>query len=199
MNAFSSSLVTVLAPILAASLYAFGGLPLVIIIDLVSFVFAFAVLAFVIKIPEEKKIKKERASMFSGTREGLAYLRSNQGILMIILTMALLNFLSRLTYENILSPMILARSGNNHEILGVVNAAMGVGGIVGGLIVSSGRVKGNSVKMIYSSAMLSFLRVSYDGGRQECSCLVSCSHSGQPADCIYQCGTDGPAIPLCTG
>ena len=42
--------------------------------------------------------------MFSGTREGLAYLRSNQGILMIILTMALLNFLSRLTYENILSP-----------------------------------------------------------------------------------------------
>ena len=31
MNAFSSSLVTVLAPILAASLYAFGGLPLVII------------------------------------------------------------------------------------------------------------------------------------------------------------------------
>ena len=157
MNAFSSSLVTVLAPILAASLYAFGGLPLVIIIDLVSFVFAFAVLAFVIKIPEEKKIKKERASMFSGTREGLAYLRSNQGILMIILTMALLNFLSRLTYENILSPMILARSGNNHEILGVVNAAMGVGGIVGGLIVSSGRVKGNSVKMIYSSGMLSFL------------------------------------------
>lgn len=157
MNAFSSSLVTVLAPILAASLYAFGGLPLVIIIDLVSFVFAFAVLAFVIKIPEEKKIKKERASMFSGTREGLAYLRSNQGILMIILTMALLNFLSRLTYENILSPMILARSGNNHEILGVVNAAMGIGGIVGGLIVSSGRVKGNSVKMIYSSAMLSFL------------------------------------------
>ena len=104
MNAFSSSLVTVLAPILAASLYAFGGLPLVIIIDLVSFVFAFAVLAFIIKIPEEKKIKKERASMFSGTREGLAYLRSNQGILMIILTMALLNFLSRLTYENILSP-----------------------------------------------------------------------------------------------
>ena len=74
------------------------------------------------------------------------------------------------------------------------------GGIVGGLIVSSGRVKGNSVKMIYSSAMLSFLLGDVMmGARQECSCLVSCSHSGQPADCIYQCGTDGPAIPLCTG
>ena len=110
MNAFSGSLVTVLAPVLAASLYAFGGLPLVIIIDLASFVFAFTVLAFVIKIPEEKKMKKGRTSMLSGTREGFVYLRSNQGILMIILTMALLNFFSRLTYENILSPMILARS-----------------------------------------------------------------------------------------
>ncbi len=157
MNAFSGSLVTVLAPVLAASLYAFGGLPLVIIIDLASFVFAFTVLAFVIKIPEEKKMKKGRTSMLSGTREGFVYLRSNQGILMIILTMALLNFFSRLTYENILSPMILARSGNNHEILGVVNAAMGVGGIVGGLVVSSGKVKGDSVRMIYVSAMFSFL------------------------------------------
>lgn len=71
MNAFSSSLVTVLAPILAASLYAFGGLPLVIIIDLVSFVFAFAVLAFVIKIPEEKKIKRKGLLCFQGPGKDL--------------------------------------------------------------------------------------------------------------------------------
>lgn len=157
MNAFSGNLVAVISPVLAAAVFAFGGLPLVIIIDLMSFVFAFAVLAFVIKIPEEEKADKKRTSMFSGCREGLVYLRNNQGIFMIILTMALLNFFSRLTYENILSPMILSRSGNNHEVLGIVNAAMGVGGIVGGLIVSSGKVKGNSVKMIYVSATLSFL------------------------------------------
>ncbi len=71
--------------------------------------------------------------------------------------MALLNFFSRLTYENILSPMILSRSGNNSVVLGVVNAVMGIGGIVGGIIVSTGKVKGNSAKMIYISAMLSFL------------------------------------------
>lgn len=157
MNAFSGNLVAVISPVLAAAVFAFGGLPLVIIIDLMSFVFAFAVLAFVIKIPEEEKADKKRTSMFSGCGEGLVYLRNNQGIFMIILTMALLNFFSRLTYENILSPMILSRSGNNHEVLGIVNAAMGVGGIVGGLIVSSGKVKGNSVKMIYVSATLSFL------------------------------------------
>lgn len=76
---------------------------------------------------------------------------------MIIITMALLNFFSRLTYENILSPMILARSGNNSVVLGVVNAVIGIGGIIGGIIVSTGKVKGNSVKMIYMSALFSFL------------------------------------------
>lgn len=157
MNTFSGNLVTVLSPMLGASLFALGGLPLVIIIDLTSFVLAFAVLAIVLNIPEEKKTNLKRASMLSGAREGFAYLWSNQGIFMIILTMAFLNFFSRLTYENILSPMILARSGNSHELLGVVNAAMGVGGIVGGIIVSSGKVKWNSVKIIYVSAMLSFL------------------------------------------
>ena len=39
--------------------------------------------------------------------------------------MALINFFSRLTYENILSPMILARSGDNSIILGIVNALHG--------------------------------------------------------------------------
>lgn len=157
MNSFSGNLVTVISPVLAASLFSFGGLPLIIIVDLASFSCAFVVLVFVLSIPEENKTKKDKFTMFSGSREGFVYLRSNHGIFMIILTMALLNFLSRLTYENILSPMILARSGNNYDILGLVNAAMGVGGIAGGIIVSSGRVKGNSIKMIYVSAMLSFL------------------------------------------
>lgn len=51
------------------------------------------------------------------------------------MTMALLNFFSRLTYENILSPMILARSGNDSIALGIVNAVMGIGGIVGGITI----------------------------------------------------------------
>lgn len=53
-----------------------------------------------------------------------------------MVTMALINFCSRLTYENILSPMILARSSGNSIALGTVNACMGIGGIAGGIIVS---------------------------------------------------------------
>lgn len=157
MNSFSGNLVTVLTPVLAAALFAVGGLKLILVIDLCSFVFAFLILLLVLRIPEDVQQKQARKSMFAGCMEGFRYLSGNRGILMIIITMALLNFFSRLTYENILSPMILARSGNNSVALGVVNAVIGIGGIIGGIIVSTGKVKGDSVKMIYVSALFSFL------------------------------------------
>ncbi len=157
MNSFSGNLVAVLSPIFAASLFAWGGLKLVLIIDLMTFLFAFLVLLFVLKIPEDiaKKVKKKSA--FTGCKEGFQYLKQNNGIFIVMITMALLNFFSRLTYENILSPMILARSANDSVTLGIVNAVMGIGGIVGGIIVSTGKVKANSAKMIYISAFVSFL------------------------------------------
>jgi MFS family permease len=157
MNSFSNNLVSVISPILATSLYAIGGLEVVLIIDLVSFLFAFLILLFVIKIPECTHQDMEKKPLFSGCYDGFCYLSDNKGIFMIIITMALLNFFSRLTYENILTPMILSRSGGNSAVLGIVNAVMGVGGIVGCIIVSFGKRKRNAVKMIYLSVIFSFL------------------------------------------
>lgn len=156
MNSFSNNLIAIMSPVLAASLFAFGGLKVLLLIDLLSFIVAFLVLLFVIEIPKEIK-KLEKTSILAGCGEGFSYLKHNRGIFTIIVTMALLNFFSRLTYENILSPMILARSGNNSIVLGIVNAVMGIGGIVGGIVVATGKFSKNSVKMIYLSAMLSFL------------------------------------------
>ncbi len=157
MNSFSGNLVAVLSPVFAASLFVYGGLKLILVIDLMSFIFAFLVLLFVLKIPEDISQKVKKNSVLAGCKEGFQYLKQNNGIFIVIITMALLNFFSRLTYENILSPMILSRSGNDSVILGMVNAVMGIAGIAGGIIVSTGKVKANSAKMIYISAMLSFL------------------------------------------
>lgn len=157
MSSFSGNVVIVLSPVLAAALFAVGGLKVILAVDLLSFALAFSVLVFVIKIPEDGRKNTKKQSMFAGCAEGFRYLRNNKGILVIIITMALLNFFSRLTYENILSPMILARSGNDSVVLGIVNAAMGIGGILGGIIVATGKFSKDSVKMIYVSAMISFL------------------------------------------
>ncbi|MDE7267340.1 MAG: MFS transporter, partial [Lachnospiraceae bacterium] len=156
MNSFSSNLIIVFKPMLAAALFAVGGLPIILLIDLASFAIAFCVLLFFIPIPEQIE-KKQHKSLFAGTAEGFRFLKTEKGILYIMITMALINFFSRLTYENILSPMILARSGNDSMALGIVNACMGIGGIVGGIIVSFKKESRYKASAIYVCAALSFL------------------------------------------
>ncbi len=156
MNSFSNNLIVVFGPMLAAFLFAVGGLPLILLIDLVSFACAFCVLLFFIVIPEQPQ-EKQSSSPFAGIAEGFAFLKKEKGILYIMLTMALINFFSRLTYENILSPMILARSSGNSIALGIVNACMGIGGIAGGIVVSVKKESRHKAVAIYASAALSFL------------------------------------------
>ena len=112
MNSFSMNLVTIASPVLAAFCYGVFGMGSVLLIDIVSFMAAFLVLLFLIKIEEEKDTV-QKTSLFSGTTQGWQFLWKNRGLLVMMLTMAAINFFSRLTYENILSPMILARSGEN--------------------------------------------------------------------------------------
>lgn len=155
MNSFSSNLVTVLNPVIAAFVYSFGGLKIILLIDILSFLCAFFVLLFAVHISEEYKYS-EKSFFFSDLKVGFKFLKNEKGLLFIMLTLAMINFFSRLTYENILSPMILSRSGSS-VTLGIVNALMGIGGIVGGIVVSAGKGSKNNVKMIYVSAAVSFV------------------------------------------
>ena len=156
MNSFSGNLVIVFSPMLAAMLFSVGDLPLILLFDLFSFAVAFCVLLFLIRIPE-RLTKGKFKSPFAEIMFGFHFLKTEKGILYIMLTMAVINFFSRLTYENILSPMILARSSENNLVLGIVNACMGVGGIMGGLLVSMRKESRKKANMIYVSAALSFL------------------------------------------
>jgi len=156
MNSFSSNLIVVFSPMLAAFLFSAGGLSLILLIDLASFVFAFCILLFFIVIPDQLQDKKQ-SQPFAGIMDGFIFLKREKGILYIMLTMALINFFSRLTYENILSPMILARSSGESIALGMVNACMGIGGIIGGVIVSVKKESTHKATAIYLSAALSFL------------------------------------------
>lgn len=156
MNSFSMNLITIISPVLAAFFYGTFGIWSVLVIDVASFLTAFLVLLCAISIPEEYGEAKKN-SAFAGAKEGFRFLRERRGLLAIMLTMAAINFFSRLTYENILSPMILSRSNENDMVLGLVNAAMGAGGIAGGILVTLLKAPRHQVKMMYGSAAISFL------------------------------------------
>jgi MFS family permease len=157
MDSFTTNLVTVAAPMLGAAVFTAFGMVGVILIDLCTFVFAITVLILFVDIKEVLSGISEKAPYFSGIKEGFDFLKCHKGILNIMLTMAIVNFFSRLTYENILPPMLLARSNGNTFIYGIVSAVLGIGGIAGGLIVACGKFPKNHVKMIYLSAAYSFL------------------------------------------
>ena len=156
MNSFSHNLIVVFSPMLAAFLFAAGGLSIILLVDLASFAFAFCVLLFFITIPEQEP-EKTYSSPFAGIAEGFAFLKKEKGIFYMMLTMALINFFSRLTYENILSPMILSRNSGDSVALGIINACMGAGGTAGGMIVSVKKESRHKAAAIYVSAALSFL------------------------------------------
>lgn len=157
MDSFSANLINIVSPVLAPAIFSFGGLGVVIGVDLVTFIFAFITLFIFIDIPESLNKNGKGKSAFDGCKEGIYFLLKHKGLWYIVLTMAVMNFFSRLTYENILSPMILARSGGNSEILGLVNASLGIGGILGGILVASNIKIKDNIKSIYISAAISFL------------------------------------------
>lgn len=156
MNSLSNSLITVVMPMLATSVTAFWGLKTVLVIDMISFLTAFTILAGFIEIKEEEMSDSE-AGFIRNARSGIAFLKGEKGIIYLIISMALLNFFSNITYENILPSMILARSGGDEITLGIVSGVLGIGGIIGGLIVSTISLKGDKIKIIYGSAAISFL------------------------------------------
>lgn len=158
MESFSSNLLMVVTPMCASFINSFWGLKSIIAIDLTTFLIAAFVLFKFIDIAEPtiKDIGKNKG-IFFGCRDGLYFLLQNKGILYLIISMAMMNFFSRLTYENILSPMLLARSGGSDITLGIVSGVLGIGGIIGGLLVTAVKLPQDNVKTIYFSAAFSFL------------------------------------------
>ncbi|MCX7774435.1 MAG: MFS transporter [Clostridia bacterium] len=159
LRSLSDSINTVFSPILATTVMAFFGIHAVLVIDLSTFLIAFLSLLLVVKIPKDTIAENnpERQNMMTDIVEGFAYLKANRGFLHIMLFMSVINFLASMAFFSVLPAMILSRSHGNGQVVGLVNAAIGVGGIVGSLIVSLAKPSRNKVRMIYSSAGLSFL------------------------------------------
>ena len=90
----SSSVSSILTPILAAAVMGLFGMEWVIAFDLFTFVLAFFVLLFLIPVPEipREEIKKE--SFFESAKTGLQFLKKEKGIFALMLFLAGINFVA---------------------------------------------------------------------------------------------------------
>lgn len=157
MQAFTGSLVTIIAPALGSALLALWGLNIIFLLDLFSFGAALFTLFFIHIpwIPKDESKKQE--SFLKSCLEGLYFLKKHRALLHLILFFAFINLLAYLTGFGILPAMILARSGNNQSVLGLVSSSIGIGTLVGSIIVTMTKPAKRKTRVIFLSLAVSFI------------------------------------------
>jgi MFS family permease len=125
------------APILAAVLLPLMGLRGILLLDLVSFLAAFITLILV-HIPQPKESaagRESRGNMLTEAAYGFRFIFQRPSLLGLQLVFMIGNLFS--TIGHAIEPaMILARTGNDEAALAITRTAAGIGGIVGGLLLS---------------------------------------------------------------
>lgn len=128
----------VFAPLLAGSLIGALGLGGLLVIDIVTFVVAVGTLFFV-HIPETEQADRDKASQGTFFRDvtfGFRYILDKRPLLGIQLVFMTGNFFATLAFA-VHAAMVLASTGNNEFVYGLVETFGAVGGVLGGIIISA--------------------------------------------------------------
>ena len=121
LRSLSSSAQSLLTPVLATALLAFAGLEAVLVVDLATFVLAFATLLGCIRIPPMPNEGARPEKVLLAARQGLRYLKGNPGILHLMLFLAAINLTASM-YEAALPALLLNRGGE--VALGMVSTGL---------------------------------------------------------------------------
>lgn len=157
LQAFSGSLIRILTPPLASAILSFGNLTTVFLIDLGTFLFAFLILLFFVKLPLlPKGMEQRKESVWKSCATGFSFLRANNALLKLILYMSLINLLAYISGYGILPAMILARSGDNQTTLGFVTSAMGIGMLLGSVLVTIMKPAKRRTQLVFWTMIVSF-------------------------------------------
>ncbi len=154
LRSFSQSLNSILTPILASALFAFGGIGVVMTFDLISFAIAFFTLLLFIRIPEREGQRQAPEKLLTAARQGLAWLKKNPLILTLILYLACINLVASV-YNAALPAMILSKPNGGEGVLGLVNTVAGIATLAGSVLVTLLPVPKNRVRVICLSLLLS--------------------------------------------
>ena len=127
----------ILAPIFAAALVGVLGLSGIMLIDLVTFLFAFGTL-LVIHVPQPAQTEtglQSNGTLWEEIQVGFRYINEKQSLrALTILFMIAGVFLA--IGATLMAPLVLSRTGNSESALATVQSTGAIGGIVGAVILS---------------------------------------------------------------
>jgi MFS family permease len=127
----------ILGPPLAGVLLPLVGIPVIFAIELGTFAAVIGCLAAVeVPPPPASREGGEPAGLWRQAVFGLRYIGTHRGLLALQLLLAAGNFLL-IFGVTLRAPLVLARTGGDQALLGVVMAAAGAGGVTGGLLMAA--------------------------------------------------------------
>ncbi|MBO5252741.1 MAG: MFS transporter [Clostridia bacterium] len=154
LRSFSNSLVTILTPVTATVVLSFFGIGAVILIDLVTFLAAFVVLLFFIRIPDANRETAKKEPLLEAAKGGLRYLNENRLVLTLILFLAGINLVAS-AYNATLPAKILPRSNGGEIVLGTVQSCAGLATLAGSVFVTLMPAPKNRIRVIFLTLLLS--------------------------------------------
>ncbi len=138
MIGLAGSASNIVAPIFAGILIGTIGIFGIMTFDVFTFIVAILALLLV-HIPQpipSKEGQEAKPSLWRDSLYGFKYIYERPSLLGLLLVFLVVNLTLSISFT-LLAPMILARTSNNSMVLGAVQSAFGVGGVVGGLIMSA--------------------------------------------------------------
>jgi MFS transporter, DHA3 family, macrolide efflux protein len=141
MMGLAESASGILAPPIAGALFVFIGLRGLLLIDIITFVFAISMLLLVFipaPVVTEEGEKSRSGGFWREVSYGFTYIFQRPSLLGLQLVFFFINLTATFSFI-VLAPMILSRTaeaGNGEIILGTVQSFAGIGGVVGSLLLS---------------------------------------------------------------
>jgi MFS transporter, DHA3 family, macrolide efflux protein len=138
---------TIAAPVLAGGILAAAGLQAILLIDIVTFLFAISTITAVF-IPRSPSANREKSqlSLKADVLFGFRYIRQRPSLLGMQMMFFFANLFGGAALV-LIAPMVLARTNGDELALGTVQAALGIGGVAGSLLMG---VWGGSKRRVHN-------------------------------------------------
>ncbi len=126
----------IVGPVLAGALIGLIGVRGILMIDIITFVLAIiTLLSVAIPQPDGKPLKLDFQQFWEDITYGFRFIFSKPGLLGLQLIFFGANFMTVIAWA-VISPMVLARTGGDAQVLGLVESFAAFGGLVGAIFLT---------------------------------------------------------------
>lgn len=145
MVQFASSAQFLLAPFIAGILFAHFSISVLIIVDIISYIFSILTTLYAKKQIARKAATHSDGNLLNELTDSWRYIRKKEGLLLLIMIISVGTFYIGFI-QTLFTPLIISFS--NSSVLGNIESGSAIGMVISSLLLSFIKLRGNYIKII---------------------------------------------------